>query len=174
VGRFADQKDHAMLLAAFHIVHRQMSEVKLILFGDGPNRSRLEHQRSQLELTDVVDMPGFTPEPFAQMAAADVFVLSSIYEGLPTVLAEALACGTTCVSTDCPSGPREILEDGKYGYLVPVADAPALAEGIINALKKPFPKDLLYARAEFFSEERAAQAYFELLGEVLSQNPGDV
>ena len=167
VGRLSSEKGFEILLLAFAIVHRSFPNVKLIIYGDGPDRTRLESLCSRLNLSEFVALPGRTSEPFAYMAAADVFVLPSLYEGLPTVLIEALASGTTCVATDCPSGPKEILEDGKYGYLVPVNNAKALAEGIITALKKPIPKELLRKRADLFSEERATKNYIGLIDEIL-------
>jgi glycosyltransferase involved in cell wall biosynthesis len=97
------------------------------------------------------------------MSHAAVFVLSSRYEGLGNVLIEALACGTPVVSTDCPSGPREILEDGRFGRLAPVGDAVALAQAIERTLDAPLPPERLRARAERFSAARAAEDYLDLL-----------
>jgi glycosyltransferase involved in cell wall biosynthesis len=111
---------------------------------------------------DVV-LPGFVENPFAIMAHAAVFVLSSLYEGLPGVLIQALACGCPVVSTDCPSGPREVLDGGRFGPLVPVGVAAALARAIEQVLDDPPPAESLRARAELFSVERSADHHLELL-----------
>jgi glycosyltransferase involved in cell wall biosynthesis len=100
-------------------------------------------------------MPGFVANPYAYMRAASVFALSSAWEGLPGVLIEALACGTPVVSTDCPSGPEEILEGGRYGRLTPVGDATALAQAIMATLEQPPDPDVLRRRAADFSIQRA-------------------
>ena len=93
-------------------------------------------------------------------------MLSTFYEGLPTVLIEALYVGTTPVATDAPGGIREILEDGRYGYIVPMQDAPALSEGMLKALHQPMPKRMLQERAEVFSKKRTVDAYLNLLEEM--------
>lgn len=111
-------------------------------------------------------MPGFSENPFAYMARAAVFVLSSGYEGLPGVLIQAMACGCPVVSTDCPSGPREILQDGRYGPLVPVHDDEALATAIETVLDKPPDRAWLSARAAEYSVDRAVDQYLEVLYEV--------
>jgi glycosyltransferase involved in cell wall biosynthesis len=165
VGRLALQKDYATLLKAFSIV-RETEDARLVIFAEGPERANLEALRSDLGLDSCVSMPGFTPNPLAEVATADVFVLSSIFEGLPTVLIEAVACGVTCVSTDCPGGSSEILESGKYGYLVPPRSPEALAQGIVQGLKKPFSADILKHRANDFSDDKAAQAYIDLINEL--------
>ncbi len=108
-------------------------------------------------------MPGFVDNPYAFMARAAVFVLSSTYEGLPGVLIQALACGCPVVSTDCPSGPREILDHGRFGPLVPVGDDAALAAAIEQVLDTPPPSERLRARAELFSVDRAVDRSLELL-----------
>jgi glycosyltransferase involved in cell wall biosynthesis len=110
-----------------------------------------------------VAMPGFVDNPYAFMARAALFVLSSTFEGLPGVLIQALACGCPVVSTDCPSGPREILDDGRFGPLVPIGDAAALAAAIEQALDNPPPSERLRARAGLFSVERAVVNSLELL-----------
>lgn len=131
VGRLSKQKDYATLLKAFSIVTKKRAS-RLIILGDGEERTRLQDLIVQLNLEDSVDMPGFVQNPFAYMAKSTVFVLSSIYEGLPNVLIQALALGVPVISTNCDSGPREILQDGRLGSLVPVGDAEALARSIIE------------------------------------------
>ena len=105
-----------------------------------PDRPALETLVKELELEPYVSFPGFVKNPYAFMSKASLFVLSSLWEGLPTVLIEALSCGIPVISTDCPSGPREILQDGKYGALVPVQNVAALAETIISAFKGNVPQ----------------------------------
>ncbi|HAW53175.1 MAG TPA: glycosyl transferase, partial [Flavobacteriales bacterium] len=122
VGRLQPQKDYTMLIEAFAQV-RQKQSARLIILGEGRERSMLETLIAERGLDQDVSLPGFVRNPFAYMARASLFVLSSRWEGLPTVLIEALCCGTPVVATDCPSRPREILKDGKYGKLVPVGDA---------------------------------------------------
>ena len=133
VGRLNAQKDFPTLLRAFAKL-RQKNNARLLILGEGEERGPLESLVSELGLGDCVSLPGFADNPFAYMRRASLYVLSSRFEGLPTVLVEALACGCPVVSTDCPSGPSEILDGGRYGPLVPVGDAPALAEAISSAL----------------------------------------
>ena len=132
VGRLAEQKDFSTLIKAFHILHRKIPS-RLIILGEGEERSVLEALIRSCSLQDMVDLPGVDINPFAFMKKASVFVLSSKWEGLPGVLIQALACGCPVVSTDCLSGPAEILKDGEYGYLVPVGDVEAVA-GALEAI----------------------------------------
>ena len=126
VGRLEHQKDYPTLIRAFAQV-RRARKARLVILGEGSERARLETLIQELGVADDVDLPGFAPNPYACMARASCFVLSSRWEGLPGVLVEALCCGPPLVATDCPSGPREILADGRYGRLVPVGDIDALA-----------------------------------------------
>jgi glycosyltransferase involved in cell wall biosynthesis len=132
-GRLRPQKDFPTLLRAFAQVAAGRP-ARLLILGEGPERARLESLVAELGLDDAVQLPGATSNPYAYMARAAAFVLSSRWEGLPTVLVEALACGAPIVSTDCPSGPREILAGGRYGMLVPVEDVDALAGALAAAL----------------------------------------
>jgi glycosyltransferase involved in cell wall biosynthesis len=134
VGRFTQQKDFPTLLRAIAEV-RDRRSVRLLVLGDGPERGRLEALVSELGLDDIVRLPGWVVNPYPYMARTDVFVLSSRWEGLPSVLIEALFCGAPVVATDCPSGPMEILEGGRHGVLVPVGDVRALADGIERAVR---------------------------------------
>jgi glycosyltransferase involved in cell wall biosynthesis len=136
VGRLAPQKDFGMLLSAFEIV-RQNRPARLMILGQGAERPALEAEVVRRSLGDSVSLPGFADNPYAYMDKAALFALSSRYEGLPTVLIEALAAGCPIVATDCPSGPREILRDGRYGKLAPVGDAPAFAAALLGALDEP-------------------------------------
>ncbi|WP_246149371.1 glycosyltransferase [Skermanella pratensis] len=162
VGRLSPQKDFATLLRAFARV-RAERPARLLILGEGALRPELEKLADELGISSDVQLPGFVDNPMAFMAKASLFVLSSRFEGLPTVLIEAIACGTSTVSTDCPSGPREILEDGRLGGLVPVGDPGALALAIGQALDNPVPADLLRAKAEAYTVERAVDRYLELL-----------
>lgn len=167
IGRLEPQKDFATLFNAFARVHRKR-HVRLILLGEGSLRASLEHLAQTLGISGDVLMPGFMENPFAYLSRSSVFVLSSIHEGFGNVLVEAMACGTPVVSTDCPSGPAEILGGGRYGPLVPVGDAEALATAIETQLDHPTPVDLLKARAREFSVEAAAAAYLELSERVVA------
>ncbi len=160
VGRLSPQKDYETLLRAFSNARRKR-DLRLMILGEGELRSSLEALIEQLGLGEAVALPGFTENPFAYMRRADMFVLSSRFEGLPMVLIEAMACGVPVVSTDCPSGPAEILENGKWGRLVPVGDAHALAQAMLATLDDAGP--LPTQRAMDFSVDKAADAYLSLL-----------
>lgn len=136
VGRLTQQKDFTTLIKSFALVRKQ-KVCRLVILGDGEQKLQLESLIEQLGLQNDVSLPGLTDNPYAYMAQSDVFAVSSAWEGLVTVLIEALAVGTPVVSTDCLSGPREILQDGRLGPLVPVGDAIALAESILKVLSQP-------------------------------------
>lgn len=136
VGRLGPQKDFPTLLRAFQRV-RDQREVRLIILGEGEDRASLESLVQDLKLGEDIQLPGFAENPFAYLHRAAVFVLSSKWEGLPTVVIEALGCGTQVVATDCPSGPMEILKGGKYGRLVPMENPSALADAILATLDQP-------------------------------------
>ena len=137
-GRLAAEKDFSTLIHAFAHV-RQARPARLMILGEGEERSILETQIRHLGLENDVSLPGFVDNPYAYMIRASLFVLSSKSEALPTVLIEALYCGLPLISTDCPGGAREILDNGCYGQLVPVGDIPALAQAILVALDSPSP-----------------------------------
>ncbi|MFC1495142.1 glycosyltransferase [Thermodesulfobacteriota bacterium] len=137
VGRLAEVKDFRTLIYAFAQV-RQTRPVRLLILGEGECRSSLESLVRQLGLEEDVSMPGFVENPYAYMAQASIFVMSSRFEALPTVLIEALYLGLPLIATDCPGGTREILRDGKVGQLVPVGDSIAIAQAIENILNLPF------------------------------------
>jgi glycosyltransferase involved in cell wall biosynthesis len=161
VGTMKAQKNHRLLLQAFSQVAIQL-DASLVILGEGGLRSTLEKEVQELGLQGRVVMPGFRADPTPWYQAADLFVLSSDFEGFANVVAEALACGTPVVSTDCPHGPAEILEYGRYGYLVPVGDAKALAAGICGAVCRAWDRTALQRRALDFSIPRQAQAYLDL------------
>lgn len=161
-GRLVPAKDFATLLRAFARVRARRS-VRLVILGEGNKRRDLERQLNELGIEADVELHGFVDNPFAWMSRASLFVLSSAWEGSPGVLVEAMACGCPVVSTNCPSGPDEILAGGRYGRLVPVGDDAALADAILEALDATPPKDVLRARAREFDVDRAVQRYLELL-----------
>lgn len=163
-GRLTEQKDYPTLIRAFALV-REERPVRLMILGEGEDRPRLEDLARELGISTDVALPGFVDNPYQYMKRAAVFVLSSKWEGLPTVLIEALAVGTPVVSTNCPSGPAEILEEGKWGQLVPVGDETLLAAAIIQTLDRPPNRDLLRKRGLEFSVDRAVQQYLDLLVE---------
>jgi glycosyltransferase involved in cell wall biosynthesis len=162
VGRLNPQKDFGMLLRAMAEV-RPARPARLIVLGQGEERAGLEAMASRLDIADAVDFPGFVENPFAYMAKASVLALSSAWEGFGNVLVEAMAVGTPVVSTDCESGPAEILENGRYGRLVPVGDAAAMAAAILETIAKPPEPAALQARAGSFSIDRVTDAYIHLL-----------
>lgn len=137
VGRLALQKNFPALVEAFAVVKREHKNARLVILGEGPEREAIEGQICRHGIADCVALPGFVDNPYSYIARAAVLALSSDFEGLPNVLIEALALGTPVVSTDCPSGPREILRGGALGSLVPVGDVPALAHAITRAMMSP-------------------------------------
>ena len=139
VGRLSRQKDFGTLLRAFARV-RDRRPARLVILGEGPERGSLESLISELGLLEVATLPGWVANPYPWMANAGAYVLSSRWEGLPSVLIEALYCGVPIVATDCLSGPREILDDGAHGLLVKVGDVDALARGIESALDGEVPR----------------------------------
>lgn len=134
IGRLVAQKDFATLLRAFALVRRDRVDCRLLVLGDGPLRAALEALAAELNITAAVALTGYVPNPYPILRAASLFVLSSRWEGMPNALLEALALGVPVVSTDCHSGPRQILDEGRYGRLVPVGDAPALATAMLATL----------------------------------------
>lgn len=162
VGRLEVPKNYPLLLSAFSRL-RTETECRLIILGEGRLRESLTKQIAVLGIEQDVDLPGFVDDPFPWMYHAELFVLASLWEGLPNALIQAMACGTKIVSTDCPSGPREILEDGKWGRLVPTDDVGALYEAMNKALHEQNPPDVL-RRAEYFSVDRAADGYLGAMG----------
>jgi glycosyltransferase involved in cell wall biosynthesis len=167
-GRFTEQKDFATLIRAFAAV-RADREARLVILGEGRLRDDLEQLVCTLGIQADVYMPGFVENPFQYMARASVLVLSSAYEGLPGVLIQALACGCPVVSTDCPGGSSEILEDGNYGALVSIGNADEMAKAVLAELDDPTPREILLRRAEDFSVERAVNSYLALLDTAVNQ-----
>lgn len=161
MGRLDAQKDFPSLLRAFSIV-RQKKAAKLAILGEGNERAQLEQLVEDLKIDGDVWLPGFVENPYRYLKRAAVFAMSSRWEGLPLVLIEALALGVSVVSTDCPSGPREVLENGRWGRLVPMGDSAALADAIGNALDKPIVAPP--AALERFDMEQVVSQYLNVLG----------
>jgi glycosyltransferase involved in cell wall biosynthesis len=162
-GRLTEQKDFATLLRAFARL-RAVLPARLIILGEGRLRGALDVLAAKLGISDDVTLPGFVVNPYAWMSRASLFVLSSAWEGSPNVLTEALALGVPAVSTNCPSGPREILADGRYGALVAVGDDPGLAEAMRATLAAPLPAAMLREAVAAYSVEVATQGYLAELG----------
>jgi glycosyltransferase involved in cell wall biosynthesis len=163
VGRLVPQKDFVTLIRAFELVLRQ-NPVRLLILGEGNERARLESLIAESGLEHDVQLPGFVGNPYAYMAAARGVILSSRYEGAPSVLVEALALGTPVASTDCPSGPREILEGGRWGRLIKVGDVSALAAAMTEILQGspyPVPRSEDLAR---YHLDHAVDRYLAVLG----------
>ena len=161
VGKLQAQKDFPTLIQAFAQV-RQTQEAKLVILGWGSDRPKLEALVSKLGLTDDVDLPDHVKNPYAYMARSAVFVLSSVWEGLPNALIEAMAIGVPVVATDCKSGPKEILNHGKYGHLVPVGDSQGIATAILSTLSgnlKPVDNSWL----DQFTLEAVTHQYLRVL-----------
>jgi glycosyltransferase involved in cell wall biosynthesis len=161
VGRLSRQKDFTTLIRAVAKV-RARRPVRLIVLGDGEERPQLEALVHRRGLASDVALPGYAPNPFPFMRRAAVFVLSSRHEGLPGALIQAMACGTPVVSTDCPSGPAEILESGRWGRLVAVGNADAMAAAILATIDDPRPPEVT-TRAAAFGIEPAVSAYLKVL-----------
>jgi len=161
VGRLEEQKDFPTLIRAFSKVRKQYKS-KLVILGSGSNRKRLETLVDDLNLGEDVDFLGFASNPYAYMARASVFVLSSLWEGLPNVLIEAMFLKTPVVATDCPSGPRELLDNGKYGKLVPMSDDESMGQAILESLTS---SAVLADRKwlEKFSLDSAVSSYLKAL-----------
>jgi len=172
VGRLTRQKDFSTLLRAFSLVRQEMS-TRLVILGEGEERSRLEGLAQELGVAEEVALPGFVENPYKYMKRASVFVLSSRYEGLPNVLIEAIAMGVPVVSTDCRSGPREILMGGAAGPLVAVGDAEGLAREIVGLLQDPDRATRMVQVGQEhlrrFRPEICVRQYSELINALLSR-----
>ena len=162
VGRLTRQKDHETLLRAFALVRARVP-CRLLILGEGEERQNLDTLIDQLGLRSDAQLQGFALNPHAYMARARLFVLSSRWEGLANVLVEAMACGVPVVSTDCPSGPAEVLQDGACGRLAAVGDPQSLAEAMLHTLRCPPAASLLQARAQQFSADLAVERYLQVL-----------
>ena len=172
VGRMVVQKNHLLLIHAFAKLRSRLN-VRLAILGEGELRPDIENLVREYGIDSAVSMPGWVANPYAYMARADLFVLSSSCEGFGNVLVEALACGCPVVSTDCPHGPSEILDDGRWGRLVPCDDVDALSDAMAVTLAEgPPPVENLRRRANDFAPERIMKHYERLILDVIPQNRG--
>lgn len=165
IGSLKPQKDYPSFLRAFRLV-RDVVKCRVVILGDGPLRESLESIIRELDLGRDVLLPGFVDDPLSYLMDADLFVHSAKYEGFGNVIVEALSVGLPIVATDCPGGPREILDNGRYGVLVPVGDVERMAEEILSALARNHSKEerlALKSRADAFRIERIADIYLDYL-----------
>ena len=162
-GRLHPQKDFPTLLKAFAVVSKN-KPCRLMILGEGEERNKLEALVCELQLQGHVVFPGQVANPYAYMAQSKLFVLSSAWEGFGNVLAEALAVGTPVVSTDCQSGPREILQNGLYGALVPVGNVQALSQAIHDTLDHEIDSEFLKKSVQPFQVQTVVDQYFEYFG----------
>lgn len=165
VGRLTAQKNFSFLLDVFAEVRKQL-DCRLIILGEGEDRDSLEAQAQRLKIADDISLPGSFPDPYGYMARADIMICTSLYEGFNIAVAESLACGTPVISVDCPYGPGEILDGGKYGTLLPMNDAAALSTAILNALRNPSllpARNVLLRRGERFSSQNIFREYEKIL-----------
>ena len=162
LGRLEPAKDYATLLRAFGRLNAERP-ARLVILGEGREYEKLNALAKDLGIADRVDLHGDVANPFPFLARADLYVLSSAYEGCPNALMEAMACGCRVVSTDCPSGPRELLQDGAIGPLVPVGDAEALAAAMASALAQPLAPERVKARAAEYDLPSVVECYLEAL-----------
>jgi len=165
VGRLSPEKDQRTLIRAMVLMPADLNW-RLAIVGDGAQRSALETLVRELGLADRIAFAGQVADPFAFMMRARVAVCASIYEGLCNALIEALACGTPVVSTNCPYGPFEILQGGRFGTLTPVGDAQALAKAIAGALIDKPDRSALRGRGFDYTAQRAAERFLEIAGEL--------
>jgi len=162
VGRLQRQKDFPTLIRAFAQVHKRRP-CRLVILGEGSGRVQLQALATELEIAADVELLGFRTNPYPFLARADLFVLSSRWEGSPNVLTEAMALGTPVVATDCPSGPHELLDGGRYGPLVPVGDVMALALALAKTLDRRPPPEMLRAAVTEYTQTKSTKRYLEVL-----------
>lgn len=163
VGRLSPEKDFSTLIDSFKNINRQITDTRLIIVGNGDEMSKLKERTKKLELENKVDFLGHDNNPYKYMAEADIFVLSSKWEGFGYTLVESMAVGTPVISTNCPYGPSEILSAGDYGQLVPVGNAKTLANAIVSQLNNPSNSQKLIERANEFSIGKIVDQYEDLL-----------
>ena len=163
IGELSGRKDFATLIRAFARV-RSKRPVRLVIFGEGKQRHSLEALVASLDLSESVDLPGFSVNPYPELTRADLYVHSSTVEGSPVALMEAVSLGVPSVSTNCPSGPREILQDGRFGPLVGIGDIEAMAAAMILTLDNPPDREFIRKAGRAFTLEESTSAYLRVLG----------
>jgi glycosyltransferase involved in cell wall biosynthesis len=173
VGNLKLQKNYPLLLEAYAAMKKGDAD-RLIIIGEGEQRTSLERQIRELGIDPWVKLPGQSQSLEAYYRTADLFVMSSRHEGLPTVMIEALGFGVPVVSTDCPSGPREILDNGRFGTLVPMDDPAALAGAMERALAGPTDAAALRSRADDFAPDAISSKLLGLLADSPAQEPNSV
>ena len=162
IGRLVYQKNYEHLIRCFKLVVQKIDSAQLVILGVGPDQKRLLALTKDLNIIDRVHFLGFVENPYIYLRKSDLFVLSSRYEGFGNVIVEALAVGLPVVSTNCPGGPKEILDNGKYGKLVPIKDINAMAKAIIYTLQERVNKNDLISRAHKYSVKTISEEYINL------------
>jgi glycosyltransferase involved in cell wall biosynthesis len=163
-GTLSPRKGFPDLIAAFDKLVKDGRDIRLVIFGEGRQRAELEAQVRDAGIEERVSMPGKIANPLRYLARSDVFVLTSSFEGLPNALIEAMICGCALVSTDCPSGPDEILGQGRYGKIVPVGDVDAIARAVGEQLDDPIDPAVVAEGVRRFGEDAVLARHFEVLG----------
>jgi len=169
VGELGARKDFSTLIRAFAKV-REKRPARLLILGKGRQHQQLEQLATELGVAEDVNLPGFIANPYCYLNHADLFVLSSKYEGSPVALMEAQGVGVPAVATDAPSGSREILDNGRYGKLCPVGDSDCIADAILETLDNPLPRKLLQQAAQRYSTKISADAYLRAMGFEVDDN----
>lgn len=166
IGRLVELKDHKTLINAFKAVNEEFKNTRLLILGEGPLRSEIQMQIDNLNLKSKILLLGFVKNPYVYLKNSDIFVFSSKFEGFGNVLVEAMTCGLPVISTNCISGPSEILDNGNYGMLTPVSNVDAMENAMKTMLKnnnlKKFKEKSLH-RASDFDVEIIANKYLNIL-----------
>ena len=161
-GTLKQRKDFITIIKALSILKlKNYKDLKLFILGDGPMREEINDVIKKLDMENDVELLGFKKDVYPYMASSDLFVHSSEVEGFALVIAEALSCGTNVVSTDTPHGPKEILNNGEFGNLIPMGDEEQMANAVIEKILNPIDKEVLMKRANEFSIEKCAKLYLE-------------
>ncbi len=167
-GRLAPVKNFSLLIQSFYKLS-QKQDARLIIIGEGEERLKLESMISALGLNDKVKLPGMKPNPYPYLKKSSVYVLTSLFEGLPNALIEAMACGLQLISVDCPGGSAEVLMNGKLGQLVPVNNAESLANAMLEAVQNPVSKSILLEGAKRFEAEKISLQYLNLVEHLIAK-----
>lgn len=169
-GRFVPQKNFRLLIDSFHALAKGRDDVRLIILGDGPLMQAHLEQVKDLGIQAIVDFPGQVKNPYQWFAQSQFFVLSSAWEGFGNVIVEALSCGCTAISTNCPSGPDEILDYGLYGFIAESGNVQSLKNAMNAAIEKPTDPDAAKRRAKHFSIEKSSAEYLKYFRQVSERN----